>query len=240
MVYCRRCLYPRRVLELEETIGQRVRKERWAKGMSQGQLAREASLSLNAISALEQGGRVDPRSSTILSISRALNVPVATLLVGEEAPKAAAPNSSDDEVRRVLELWAPFVDTANEEEVKTFTEAVMRCAQGDDRWAADTLVTMTSSAPTPLELLERAKENYDRVYEQLAAWRGRISSVPIQEMGGKRGLVSEEQALKALKELAEPKERDRWEETYERARQATQQLAALRAEISKSVFADKR
>src|SRR5215208_5140058 len=113
MVYCRRCLYPRRVLELEETIGQRVRKERWAKGMSQGQLAREASLSLNAISALEQGGRVDPRSSTILSISRALGVPVATLLVEEEGPKAEAPNSSDsDQERRITDLggWIEYIE----------------------------------------------------------------------------------------------------------------------------------
>ena len=82
------------------SIGNRVKRARKAKGISQEALARAADLSLPGISRLEQGVITDPHYSTLLKIANVLEVDVHWLYAGEETsthPKASAPTRSEQE-----------------------------------------------------------------------------------------------------------------------------------------------
>jgi len=67
---------------MNETIGSRVVKLRKLKGWTQGQLAKRASLTQQAISHVETGRRADPR--TLSRIAEALDVPEAFLRYGPD------------------------------------------------------------------------------------------------------------------------------------------------------------
>ena len=70
-------------------IGKQIRKARRARRLTQEELARRASMSLNGLAQLEQGGRTDPHYSTLSKLAVALDVSVAQLLE-DERPLAMA------------------------------------------------------------------------------------------------------------------------------------------------------
>ncbi len=75
---------------MEETIGDRVRRLRKAKGWTQVVLAVEADRAPSVVSQVETGKR-DPELSTIKSLAEALGVDWRYLLLGDQLPKAPAP-----------------------------------------------------------------------------------------------------------------------------------------------------
>jgi transcriptional regulator with XRE-family HTH domain len=61
-------------------IGERIRAARKAAGLTQEELARRASMSLNGLALLEQGERTDPHYSTLRKLASALGMTVAELV----------------------------------------------------------------------------------------------------------------------------------------------------------------
>ncbi len=57
-------------------IGNRIREERKARGLTQQGLAQRANMSLNGLAQLEQGERTDPHYSTLSKIASALGLTV--------------------------------------------------------------------------------------------------------------------------------------------------------------------
>ena len=87
-------------------LGKRVREEREGQGLTQGDLARRAGLSLNAVARVERGERV-PSARTVEKLARGLGVEPGDLF-----PKAQAslPFSSVNEERRnYSERWVSQV-----------------------------------------------------------------------------------------------------------------------------------
>ncbi len=60
-------------------VGENVRKLRGARGISLGELAREAGISKSTLSAIE-AGKANPTISTLWAISKALGVPFSSLI----------------------------------------------------------------------------------------------------------------------------------------------------------------
>jgi transcriptional regulator with XRE-family HTH domain len=60
-------------------LGERVREQRRARGMTQEELAETLALSVAYVSLIERGGR-NPPYTTVVAIARALGVPPARLV----------------------------------------------------------------------------------------------------------------------------------------------------------------
>jgi transcriptional regulator with XRE-family HTH domain len=65
---------------MSQTLGEFVRAQRLAAGMSREDLASRAGLSFPGIQLIETGRRTDPRASTVVRLSRALAVTADQLL----------------------------------------------------------------------------------------------------------------------------------------------------------------
>jgi transcriptional regulator with XRE-family HTH domain len=63
-----------------ETLSARLKRLREAAGLSQPALASRAGLSADAVRAIEQGRRADPKGSTLLRLAEALGTGVEDLL----------------------------------------------------------------------------------------------------------------------------------------------------------------
>lgn len=62
-----------------QTIGQRIKQFRLARGLSQRALARAVGMSNGAIQMIETGARPNPSYETIKAVARALNVTLVDL-----------------------------------------------------------------------------------------------------------------------------------------------------------------
>lgn len=71
---------PRR--DVLQRLGERVRSQRRARGLTQEALARALNLSVAYVSLIERGGR-NPPYTTVVAIARALGVPVEELARGQ-------------------------------------------------------------------------------------------------------------------------------------------------------------
>lgn len=78
---------------MEESIGERLRKLRSAKGWTQNVLGYHAGRAPSVISQVETGKR-EPELSTVKALAGALEVDWRYLLLGDEFPKAEAPNAN--------------------------------------------------------------------------------------------------------------------------------------------------
>ena len=78
---------------MEETIGERVRRLRTAKGWTQVALAYNAGRAPSVVSQVETGKR-QPELSTIKHLAEALEVDWRYLLLGDQLPKSPAPSTS--------------------------------------------------------------------------------------------------------------------------------------------------
>ncbi|MBK8269998.1 MAG: helix-turn-helix domain-containing protein [Planctomycetes bacterium] len=100
-----------------DAIGERVRRVRRERGLTQQQLAAEANVNQGYLSSIERGGR-QPRRGTIRALSVALGVPEGVLLGegdGHDAPQAlvtrdlplfgAIPNGPPAESQEQLEMF---------------------------------------------------------------------------------------------------------------------------------------
>jgi transcriptional regulator with XRE-family HTH domain len=76
-------------------IGEHVRAARKRAGLSQEALARQADMSVSAITTIELGTRADPHYSSLRKIADALDVSVAEL-VGEQVPAGKAERAVDE------------------------------------------------------------------------------------------------------------------------------------------------
>jgi len=108
---------------------------------------------MNVIARIERGEINDPHVSTLTRISEALEVPVGTLLYGEDVPKGSAPRSSSDRERRILKAWSKFLDLGNEDEVRSFLDKVARygVANPHDDWPMEIIGTVTSKMSADID-----------------------------------------------------------------------------------------
>jgi transcriptional regulator with XRE-family HTH domain len=97
---------------MSTTVGDRVRRLRQERGLSQEDVARHTSIGLRSYGEIERGHVRDPHLSTLRGIARALGVPVEVLL-REPAPlgEATLPPELDP---TDLEDWAAGVDSIPE------------------------------------------------------------------------------------------------------------------------------
>jgi transcriptional regulator with XRE-family HTH domain len=72
------------------SIGDRIRVARKAAGLSQEELARRASMSLNGFADIERGHIEDPHYSSLNKIADGLGVSISELLEEEQPPLAVA------------------------------------------------------------------------------------------------------------------------------------------------------
>ncbi|HWL92300.1 MAG TPA: LexA family transcriptional regulator [Phycisphaerae bacterium] len=100
-----------------DSIGERIRRIRQERGLTQIQLAQSANLNQGYLSSIERGQRV-PRRTTIRTLAIALNVPEAVILgegEGHDAPQAlvtrdlplfgAIPNGPPADSQEQLEMF---------------------------------------------------------------------------------------------------------------------------------------
>jgi len=88
------------------SLGERIRSVRRRRGLTQGELAAAAGVSLSLVKKLEQGTIEDVRLETLHKFAIALKVPTSHLVVGPEQPDPVAPERWDD-VREALYRGAP-------------------------------------------------------------------------------------------------------------------------------------
>ena len=75
------------------SLGRAIKDARTRVGMTQAQLARALGVQQNVVARLEDGGRADPRFSTVLAIAQALGVSVDALAA--DAALVSSPVSRD-------------------------------------------------------------------------------------------------------------------------------------------------
>ena len=75
------------------SLGRAIKDARTRRGLTQAQLARALGVQQNVVARLEDGGRADPRLSTVLAIAQALGMSVDTLAA--EAGLTTAPVRRD-------------------------------------------------------------------------------------------------------------------------------------------------
>lgn len=63
------------------SLGRAIKHARTRRGLTQAQLARALGIQQNVLARLEDGGRADPRLSTILAITQALGISIDALVV---------------------------------------------------------------------------------------------------------------------------------------------------------------
>ena len=90
------------------SIATRIKTARRNAGVSQDQLAKLSGISSNGIAVLEQGARGDPRASTLLKLSAALNIPVSELL---DAPPPE-PSPGGVSIKDLAKVSAAYVEHA--------------------------------------------------------------------------------------------------------------------------------
>jgi transcriptional regulator with XRE-family HTH domain len=73
-----------------DTLGQRMKRERQRRVMTQGELAAAAKVALITVNRLENDTIENPRPATIRKLAGALGVDPAWLLFGDEEEKIAA------------------------------------------------------------------------------------------------------------------------------------------------------
>jgi transcriptional regulator with XRE-family HTH domain len=78
------------VEDLAQLVGERVRAERQARGLSVGALAAAAHVGKGSLSELENGAR-NPTMSTLYALAGALGVPLATLIADRPGVRVASP-----------------------------------------------------------------------------------------------------------------------------------------------------
>jgi transcriptional regulator with XRE-family HTH domain len=88
------------------SLGERIRSVRRRRGLTQGELATAAGVSLSLVKKLEQGSITDVRLETLHKFAIALKVPTSHLAVGPEQADPVAPDQWDD-VREALYRSAP-------------------------------------------------------------------------------------------------------------------------------------
>jgi transcriptional regulator with XRE-family HTH domain len=88
------------------SLGERIRSVRRRRGLTQGELAAAAGVSLSLVKKLEQGSISDVRLETLHKFAIVLKVPTSHLVVGPEQPDPVAPVRWDD-VRAALYRSAP-------------------------------------------------------------------------------------------------------------------------------------
>ncbi len=76
--------------DLAQLVGERVRAERQARGLSVGALAAAAHVGKGSLSELENGAR-NPTMSTLYALAGALGVPLATLIADRPGVRVASP-----------------------------------------------------------------------------------------------------------------------------------------------------
>ena len=76
---------------MQETLGERIRKERLRYGMSQVELARRIGISKTAMSQIESGETEDPRVSRLSAIADILGVSMDYLAGREDEDSTPAP-----------------------------------------------------------------------------------------------------------------------------------------------------
>src|SRR5215470_5366612 len=67
-------------MKLAKALSQRIKRLRETAGLSQQEVAVRGDLSLSLVAKLEQGKKADPRASTLLALSQALDVRPGQLL----------------------------------------------------------------------------------------------------------------------------------------------------------------
>jgi transcriptional regulator with XRE-family HTH domain len=83
---------------LADRIGRVIRTHRGAQGMSLGDLARESGLSKTILARIE-GGAGNPSVETLWRVSRALRIPLGSLLAEDQSPRVRAiPHGSGEEL----------------------------------------------------------------------------------------------------------------------------------------------
>lgn len=99
----------RRSVRQQEGVGQRLRTERRARGLTQAELAERAGIALETVSRIEQG-HTRPTIRTLDKIAGALGIPVRDLFSGEDAtPPPAPPQPRSPALRRLTEIL-PLLD----------------------------------------------------------------------------------------------------------------------------------
>ena len=76
--------------DLAQLVGERVRAERQARGLSVGALAAAAHVGKGSLSEIENGAR-NPTMSTLYALAGALGVPLATLIADRPGTRVASP-----------------------------------------------------------------------------------------------------------------------------------------------------
>jgi XRE family transcriptional regulator, regulator of sulfur utilization len=97
---------------LADRIGRVVRAHRGAQGMSLGDLARASGLSKTILARIE-GGAGNPSVETLWRLSRALRIPLGTLLAEDQAPRVRAiPHGSGEELHADsgMSAWLLYAD----------------------------------------------------------------------------------------------------------------------------------
>jgi transcriptional regulator with XRE-family HTH domain len=83
---------------LADRIGREIRAHRGAQGMSLGDLARASGLSKTILARIE-GGAGNPSVETLWRVSRALRIPLGSLLAEDQTPRVRAiPHGSGEEL----------------------------------------------------------------------------------------------------------------------------------------------
>jgi transcriptional regulator with XRE-family HTH domain len=95
------------------SLGERIGSVRRRRGLTQGELAAAAGLSLSLVKKLEQGSITDVRLETLHKFAIALRVPTSHLVHGPEQPDPVVPERWDD-VREALYRRAPDVGFGDE------------------------------------------------------------------------------------------------------------------------------
>jgi transcriptional regulator with XRE-family HTH domain len=77
-------------MQAPETLGQRLRRTRTQRVMTQAELAQAAGIAIITANRLENDAIENPRPATVRKLAHVLNIDPAWLLFGEEDLKAAA------------------------------------------------------------------------------------------------------------------------------------------------------
>src|SRR5215208_8421328 len=96
---------------LADRIGRVIRAQRGARGMSLGDLARASGLSKTILARIESGAG-NPSVETLWRVSRALRIPLGTLLADDRTPRVRAiPHESGEELHAGsgMSAWLLYV-----------------------------------------------------------------------------------------------------------------------------------
>ena len=98
------------------SFGQYLASKRAEKGWSQRELGRKANMSFATIQKLEGGEIASPGLETVLSLARALQVPIAHFLLAYQGKDPEAHAASPDFTPDKVEAFIRFFKTASPED----------------------------------------------------------------------------------------------------------------------------